>query len=312
MIRIGKREYRGWKNAYSLSNGVVDVVILADVGPRIIHYGLHSRENQFHEFADQGGSIGGAQFRLYGGHRLWVWPEIESTYYPDNRSVEVAEVERGLRFSSPIESEFPGICLQKQMRVQISESCSRVIVTHTLTNHGSSSDRIAPWAPTVLKPGGRSILPFPPRAAMDKEHYQSVGPLTLWSFTDFSDPRWHLGREFLQLKQQENPSGRFREQMSGLFNIAEWGAYYRSGDLFLKRATLIPGATYPDYGCNFEVFTNPEFLELETLGPVVALAPGESTEHTEHWWLFESVPPGEGDSWVHSAVMPLVERTKSK
>ena len=53
----------------------------------------------------------------------------------------------------------------------------------------------------VLKPGGRAILPFPERVAMDKDHFRSVAPLTLWSFTDFTDPACHrLGRHFVDLR----------------------------------------------------------------------------------------------------------------
>ena len=91
------------------------------------------------------------------------------------------------------------------------------------------------------------------------------------SFTDFADPRWILGQDFLQLLQDEKPAGRFPEQMTGLFNPAEWGVHVRGSCIFLKRAAAQPGKQYPDYGCNFEVFTNPDFLELETLGPVVDL-----------------------------------------
>ena len=67
---------------------------------------------------------------------------------------------------------------------------------------------------------------------MDKDHFQSVSPLTLWSFTDFTDNRWGMGREFIQLIQQEKPEGRFPEQMSGLFNPAGWGAYVRGLHVF--------------------------------------------------------------------------------
>jgi len=140
---------------------------------------------------------------------------------------------------------------------------------------------------------------------MDQDHFQSVGPLTLWSFTDFADSRWRLGTEFIQLLQQSNPSGRFQEQMTGIFNPAGWGAYFREGTVFLKRARVAPGAEYPDSGCNFEIFTNSEFLELESLGPKVQLAPGESTEHKEIWTLFQNIPAGEDEQWLKSVVAPL-------
>ena len=46
---------------------------------------------------------------------------------------------------------------------------------------------------------------------------------------------------------------------------------------------------YPDFGCSFETFTNADFLELETLGPLATLAPGESLTHTERWTAFRGV-----------------------
>ena len=58
MIRVERRGYRGWPNAYFLSNDVVELVVLADVGPRIIHYSLRGGENQFHEFSAQAGLRG--------------------------------------------------------------------------------------------------------------------------------------------------------------------------------------------------------------------------------------------------------------
>jgi hypothetical protein len=161
----------------------------------------------------------------------------------------------------------------------------------------------------MMKPGGRAILPLPPRAAMDRDHFQSVGSLTLWSFTDFADPRWVLGTEYIQLRQQPNPTGRFREQMTGIYNPAGWGAYFLNETLFVKSAPVIPAAVYPDFGCNFEVFTNPDFLELESLGPKVELGPGESARHTESWTLFRNVPGGQDDSWIRDAVAPLISKS---
>lgn len=308
MIRIQKREYRGWPNAYFLSNGEVELIVLADVGPRIIHYAFSGAENQFHEFPDQAGLHGGTDFRLYGGHRLWIWPEEERTYFPDNASVEVNSNESGATFTAPVEHGPPGSVLQKQISLSLSPNGTSVQLTHTITNRSNTATELAPWTPTVLSPGGRAILPFPQRAAMDKDHFQSVSPLTLWSFTDFTDSRWILGADFLQLQQQQTPTGRFPEQMTGLFNPQGWGAYLRSHFAFVKCSTAIPNARYPDFGCNFEIFTNPEFLELETLGPIVTLRPGESAQHRESWHLFRDIPPLPSEDSLRATLLPLVQR----
>jgi hypothetical protein len=46
-----------------------------------------------------------------------------------------------------------------------------------------------------------------------------------------------------------------------------------------------PSAEYPDLGCNTEVFTNADMLELETLSPLTTLPPDGALEHTERWSL---------------------------
>ena len=311
MAMLERIPYRGWNNAYNISNGTVELIVLADVGPRIISYRFMGGENQLHEVEADIGQLGGGDFRLYGGHRLWVSPELESTYFPDNVPVEVSDQGNKVRFTAPVEESPLGKSLQKGLDVELASSGTQVSITHRLTNHNRGAIQLAPWAPTMLRPGGKAILPLPPKAAMDKHHYQSVGVFAMWSFTDLADSRWVLGTEHIQLKQLSEPTGRFKEQMGGIYDAAGWGAYYRDGDLFVKRAPVIAGARYPDFGCNFEVFTNPDFLELETLGPLQELRPKDSIVHSERWWLFSNVPNGTGDDWIRSVIIPLIENQTS-
>jgi hypothetical protein len=306
---IERFSYCGWNNTYRFSNGVVELFVTGDVGPRIIYYGFLGGENLLHEIKDDAGKCGGAEFRLYGGHRLWVSPEVERTYYPDNAPVAVTANENAMRFTAQPEELPPGTRLQKELEIDLSETGSRVRITHRITNHDANSTTLAPWSPTMMAAEGRAILPLSPRIAMDKDHFSSVGAFGIWSFTDLADPRWYFGTSYIQLRQFTNPAGRFKEQMGGIYNSAGWGAYYRNGYLFIKRAPVIAGAQYPDFGCNFQVFTNPEFLELETLGPVIELLPGTTVEHVENWWAFTGVPDGEDDAWIASTVLPLLAQS---
>jgi hypothetical protein len=300
---------RGWNNACKMSNGVVELVVTADVGPRILFYGFRNGENQFHEVQEDAGKTGGSEFRLYGGHRLWVSPEVERTYYPDNTPVAVSQRGNAVRFAAQREQLPPGSNLRKEIEIELAATGSQVQITHRIKNDDTHSTTLAPWSPTMMRAGGRAILPLSPRIAMDKDHYLPVGAFAMWPFTDFADPRWVLGTSYIQLRHLPNPQSRFKEQMGGIYNSAGWGAYFNRGDLFVKRAAVISGSRYPDFGCNFEVFTNPEFLELETLGPLVELRPGEVVEHVEHWWLFAEVPGGENDAWIESSVIPRVRQT---
>ncbi|MGA8620297.1 MAG: hypothetical protein WB660_17465 [Candidatus Sulfotelmatobacter sp.] len=301
--------YRGWNNAYKLSNGFVELVVTADVGPRILFYGFRNGENMLHEVEGDAGKTGGSEFRLYGGHRVWVSPEVERTYYPDNTPVEVSQHGNATRFTAQPEELPPGTNLRKELEIELETMSSQVRITQRIRNDGTRSTTLAPWSPTMMGSGGRAILPLSSRIAMDKDHYLPVGVFGIWSFTDFADPRWVLGTAYIQLRHISNPLGRFKEQMGGIYNSAGWGAYFRQGYLFVKRAAVISGAQYPDFGCNFEVFTNSDFIELETLGPLVEVQPGKLVEHVEHWWLFSGVPGGEDDAWIDSAVVPRVEQT---
>jgi hypothetical protein len=302
-------EYRGWGKVVRIANGTTELLVLTYAGPRILFYGFQGGENQLHEFDEQSSLIADGQYHSYAGHRLWVSPEVERTYYPDNFPVQVTPLAGGARFVAPVESSPPGTGLQKEMEVQLAREGTHVTLVHRITNKGRTATEMAPWALTVMEGGGRAILPLPPRQAMSKQHLLPEGVMALWSYTDLADTRWKFGARYLQLTTEVLPVARFREQMIGIYNPSGWAAYFRTGHLFVKRAAVEPGRTYPDFGCNFETYTEPGFLELETLGPLRTLEPGETAEHIEHWWLFKDVPAGDSETWIEQVVLPLVNQT---
>jgi hypothetical protein len=299
--------YQGWKTAFRISNDTVQLVVSTEVGPRILFYGFCGEENEFHEIQEHSGRGDDRIFRVYGGHRLWVSPEVARTYYPDNCLVSVRRCDESFVFTAPPESEPPGTNLQKEIEIKLAETGSRVTVTHRIRNLGRRATRMAPWALSVMAGGGKAILPLPPRAPVSPDRLLPEGVLALWCYTDLADPRWRIGTKYIQLCQDGNSASRFKEQMTGIFNPFGWGAYFRKGHLFVKKAKVEIGTKYPDSGCNFEIYTDAHSLELETLGPLRNLKPGETAEHTEHWWLFRSIEAGEAESWVDSVILPLVQ-----
>lgn len=301
MIRIARTAYRGWSDVWVLENEVVTLKVLASVGPRILHFGFVGAENEFYEDPADAGQTGGSAFRAYGGHRLWVAPENERTTLPDNDPVEVATCSDSAVFTAPPDSSG----LQKQIQVQLAPVDVHVRVAHRITNRGSTSTQLAPWALSVLRPGGRVILPLPPRAPHGPDHLLPQCSLAVWSYTDLGAPCWTFGAKHIYFDQRRVADRSFGMQKLGMRNPERWGAYLRKGTLFIKSVAW-RDAEYPDFGCNFETFANREFIELETLGSVVNLAPGETCEHIEHWSLAGNVLEGAGDDWADTAVLPHV------
>ena len=305
MIKVEQLSYHGWQRVYRVSNGSVELLAMADAGPRVLWYGFCNGENQFHEAPEDRGKTGGDQFRLYGGHRLWIAPEGDRTMHPDNVPVEVSIEARGLRLTAPVE----GSGLQRILEIELAESGPDVRVVHNIQNHGAPTEA-APWAISVMKAGGLGIIPLPPRAPHGPGHLLPETSVALWSYTDLSDLRWNLGQTSIQLRQAP-ASGKFREQKIGLANFEGWLACHNRDQLFVKWAEWkqgpqAPGANFPDRGCNLEMFANSEFLELETLGPLRQLQTGATAVHVEHWSLIAGVPPGEGDEWLQGTVLPRI------
>lgn len=72
MVKIREITYKNYGTCVELSNGLVDVCVTADVGPRIIRYGFIGKENMMHEDTARRGCEKGDVFdRFYGTGSAW-------------------------------------------------------------------------------------------------------------------------------------------------------------------------------------------------------------------------------------------------
>jgi hypothetical protein len=113
----------------------------------------------------------------------------------------------------------------------------------------------------------------------------------------------------MMLRQDPNNK---EAQKIGMFNPDTWAAYVLNSEVFVKRSNPDPSKTYPDFGASFETFTNNEFLEIESLGPLTKLAPGQTVELVEHWGLFHKVTLNDwNDNELDRVLLPLVHSVGS-
>ncbi len=298
-----KVAYRGWSNCLRLANDHVELIITTDVGPRILSYARKGGANVFKEYDDAMGVTSGEAWCMFGGHRLWHAPEDPArTYVPDFDPVDV-EWSNGVLTLRPPEEKGTGI--RKEIEVTLDPGSSNVRVVHRLFNHGVWEIELAAWSLSVMDQGARAIVPQEPRA----EHPDALlpaRPLVLWPYTDMSDARWTWGRRFVQLRQDAAAGG---PQKVGLFSRLGWVACAVKGCLFLVKYPVAEGRKHADFGCNTELFTNADMLEVETLGPLVRIPTGGSTEHVEHWGLFEQ-EVGESEEAIADAVLPCLRQVR--
>jgi len=298
-----KIAYNGWPECLRFENLLVDLVVTTDVGPRIIRYGYLGEENELNEISEDQGKTGGNQWRLYGGHRLWHAPESHvRTYGPDNEPVEWQDHGDFVRLIQPLERN-TGI--RKELDIRLSPVDTHVRIVHRLHNTNLWDVHLAPWALTVMASGGTAIIPMPPRGAHPAQ-INPVNSLTLWPYTDLSDPRWIWGRQYVMLRH--DPMVKVPQKI-GARVPSSWLAYARRGHLFIKKFAYDPDAEYPDLGSTVEVFANDVFLELETLGPLQVIRPGSAIEHVEDWYLFRDAPTPHNDAQVERHVLTRIVET---
>jgi hypothetical protein len=287
------RPAMGWKQVLVLANNEVELLITLDVGPRIISYRRRGGLNVFKTFDDQLGKSGEADWQIRGGHRLWIAPENSSSYCPDNQPVSFTIVdENHVCLRAPAEAE-SGV--EKEIELILDETTSEVTLNHSITAVRTMSSRIAPWALTVFKPGGKAVIPMPRKSLhpndlppTDKNADSTASldllpnrNMSLWAYTELNDPRFNWCEDRLEITQDANkPSTKL-----GFLHQMQTAHYEVDGYKFSKTINYRQDATYPDGNCNLEIFTDGTMLELESLGPLVTLNKGERIVHTENWSL---------------------------
>ncbi|MGA7392098.1 MAG: hypothetical protein WBW78_05550 [Terrimicrobiaceae bacterium] len=273
--------YNGWHNTLRLANEDMELFVTTDVGPRILVYKTPLGDNVLKTFDDQLGSSGELEWRIRGGHRLWLAPEDPTlSYHLDNGPAAW----RYDSFSGEVVVESVQDApqrIRKTLGILSAAQGSRVSLRHTVVNEGDQPIMLAVWALTVMQAEGLEIIPQPPLGEHPRDLLPNRG-IVLWAYSDLSDLRLTLGSRFWLLRQAAD----YPPIKIGLAHRERWIAYVLGETLYLKIFEYDPTAAYPDGGCNFETFTDSEMLEIESLGPLVTLQPGESTNHHETWHLF--------------------------
>jgi len=295
---IKQFKYGGWENNLQMANDHVELIVSLDVGPRVLSFKTLKGENVFLNYPEQMGGKGETKWMIRGGHRFWIAPEDEVlSYVPDNQPVH-ADL-REPNFVRLVNDGVDPWHIHKEMSIALSATSPEVTVVHTATNQGTEPVEIATWGLSVMAPKGIEIIPLPPLG----EHPKDLLPnrvMVAWPYTDLSDPRWRFGWKYITLRHASEGG----PTKLGLAHKEKWVGYLMRNALFIKTFDFVEGESYPDQGCNFETFSNPDMIEIESLSPLKRLAPGESISHTERWYLLDAVTQPESlkesalDEWI--------------
>lgn len=279
MVRITPIEHDGLA-AIELVDRRSRLVVVHAIGPRIAWFGARGRDNLL--FWDHERRHARGAWRLYGGHRLWTTrpgaDESEESYAPDNQPCRVRALAGGVAVIAPLEASR----IEKSIAVRAVTSGWRV--EHRLRNAGDMLWSGGAWALTCTRPGRATRYRIPLGDPDPRWDAITMVVPRRWGGghrSRFADPQFRSAEDAIAIRALGAEAKRMVFARPGAIEMTD----DRRG-AFTKRAGVVPNADYP-LGTNLAVYLGPDrfMVELETMSPIVTLAPGESLRHVEHWTL---------------------------
>jgi hypothetical protein len=264
----------------SIENDLLYLEYLTEAGPRIVR--LIYKPANINLLAEAPGAklkSPHGEYSMHGGHRFWAAPESpEFTYIPDDSGLTVEKGNQAVCLVGAVEA---ATGLQKMIDVRLAENTTSVELQHTLTNKGSKPVACALWTLTMLPAGGLATMPL---RGEPGSKFLPDRQISFWPYTRFNDPRLDLMEDELQVEASYDPK---------IFKVGArcprgWITYFRQGITFKKQFPFDGDAHYSDMGCNAEIYTDGVNIELESLGGLVQLPPGDSIHQTETWEISET------------------------
>lgn len=317
-VKVTKVNYHGWKNTYKLANNALEVYVTTDVGPRIIDIRPAGGNNIFYVRKDEVGRSGEKEFKLRGGWRLWLAPEVfEITWFPDNMPCKVEQLKNGaMRFIGPSE---PKSGIQKVIDVLLDSKLPMVRVTARLRNVSKKPVTYSAWSMPVMRPGGKAIAPLD---VGNLDAFAEVRRIILWSYANPTDQRFTFFNKLVivdhaKVPKREKLIGKVRrhndEAKIGVDAKQGWVAYYHPSErtLFIKRFPCNLKGTYPDGGCTVEIYSCHEFIEVECLSELATIPPGGEFVFPVDMWVFTKVPDlGKTEHEIATTIRAYLNKTR--
>lgn len=296
-------KYQDWP-ALKMTNGIVTVITVPDIGGRTMVYDLNGRPllytnpkeyGQVYEVTSQPED---RKWHNWGGYKVWPAPQknwggppdpLGSTLDGGRWTGEILSAEGSkvaIRLTSPEDKTVTG--LQMSRILTLFRGSSRVQVEQTFKN---VSDKPVQWSvwdvtqvPGALSEGetfteeARVYFPLNPKSRHPQGYEVQGGDQKSQQWLPNVAPGI-MGVQYL------GETGKIGADSQG-----GWIAYanQRHQLVYVKTFQVETGEqiAYPDNGSTVEVYTSGDspYMEVEVLSPLQELQPGESYTFTENWY----------------------------
>ncbi|HUR44426.1 MAG TPA: hypothetical protein VMZ27_01025 [Candidatus Saccharimonadales bacterium] len=281
-IKIEKQTYHGWRDALRISNGKAFAIVVPSIG-RIMQYGFEGTEGVFWEnsfLLGQGFDAKTNEWINFGGDKTWPAPEGEWGKYTHNKSwkpptgfdgVPCTAIVEGdeIVMESAVDPSY-GIKARRRIHMDLNQPVLSVTTTYICQRGGPSLVGI--WVITQLKDPERIIVPLP----SERQRRNFFEPLSGKIPAGLKEVDG-----FLSMRRDKADFAKLGTEASSLLWVG-------SREMLRIDSRRLSGFEYPDKGSSAEIYTNPDplkYIELEMLGPLQTLQPGNHIERTSVYTL---------------------------
>jgi len=297
-------DYFGYRNCIRLDNRHTRVILLPHSGGRVLSYTLDGIDALYENPEQQGWTYSPDKPIIEPcAGRFDIGPETIIPRHPllwlGPWTGEI--IGEGIARLTSLVDENIGTQLVRTF--ELSALSSRLRCTQTIVNVSDRETRWCHWSRTFAQGGGICIVPLSRHSRFPRS-YLRYEPDAVMNFLP-EDPAIRIREGCLEV------TGPPLHSKLGLDSYAGWLAYLmRNGLIFLKGYPAFPGRLYNEMaGLTLSIwYPKSAMCELEPIGPMERLAPGESASFTETWWMGKFAFPGDGEQADITAIKKLAER----
>jgi hypothetical protein len=275
-VTVERISWHGWPDCYLIANGSVEAVVVPAIG-RVMQLCLKGEadgafwanralDGQLHDAAS-------SEWLNFGGDKCWpapqsAWPQHQGRDWPppvafDALPVEAVAVERGVVLTSPID---PGYGIQTVRRVELDPAQPIMRIATQFRKLLGGAVRVGIWTITQMSEPARVCIQL---------HTQSKFAAGFSRLMPAEPAGLKIDGRLLSLTRHALQQVKVGSDGSSMAWLGQ--------NCVVRIDTDFRAGEYPDGGCVTEVYTNPDplqYVELETMGPLTTMNPGDRIEQT--------------------------------
>ena len=275
-MSVTRISYHGWPDCYLIANGSVEAVIVPAIG-RVMQLRLKGEaDGAFWENRALDGQLHDAassEWLNFGGDKCWpapqsAWPQHQGREWPppvafDARPVEANAVERGVVLTSPVD---PGYGIQVVRRVELDPAQPIMRIATEFRKLSGTPVTVGIWTITQMSEPERVCIQLSETSKFASGFIRML---------EAEPADLKVDGRSLSLRRNAQQQVKLGSDGSSMAWLGQ--------NCVVRIDTDIRPGEYPDGGCVTEVYTNPDplqYVELETLGPLTIMNPGDRIEQT--------------------------------